>query len=221
MNPVSFYTAEGWRITSPFGPRKHPLTGQQSQHNGIDFGDKPHGYPVRTPYPGTVVAAQFYASRGNTVVLRIAPNVHQLAQHLSSMAVAPGDTVDAGEVIGQNGSTGDSTGAHLHYELRKVGSPWGGVWGDPAKFEMEVAELKVAIVVNSLVDILTVEPLAKKMDAPIFLREACGQLNAEKVIVAGGDAKIFEKPGVKVVDLSGENRWKTAEKVGAYYESLK
>jgi len=81
--------------------------------------------------------------------------------------------------------------------------------------------LKTAIVVNSLADVLTVEPLAKKMDAPIFLREACGQLNAETVIVAGGDAKIFERPGVKVIDLSGDDRWKTAEKVGAYYRNLK
>jgi murein DD-endopeptidase MepM/ murein hydrolase activator NlpD len=123
-------------------------------------------------------------------------------------------------VIGLNGSTGDSTGAHLHYELRYDGDPWGGVWGDPAKFEMEVFELKVAIVVNALVDILIVEPLAKHLDAPIFLREACGQLNAEKVIVAGGDAKIFERPGAEVVDLSGTDRWETAAKVGEYYRGL-
>lgn len=220
MNPVKFYQAEGWRVTSPYGWRKHPLTGAQSHHNGIDFGDRPSGYPVKTPYPGTVIAAQFYASRGNTVVLKIAPNVHQLAQHLQSFSCKAGDKLAAGDVMGTNGSTGDSTGAHLHYELRTAGSPWGTVWGDPAKFELEVFELKIAIVVNDLVDVLAVEPLAKRLDAPIFLRGACGQLNAETVIVAGGDGKLFERPGVQVVNLSGKDRWLTASNVGEYYRSL-
>lgn len=220
MNPVKFYQAEGWRVTSPYGWRKHPLTGAQSHHNGIDFGDKPSGYPIRTPYPGTVVAAQFYASRGNTVVLKIAPNVHQLAQHLSSTAVAPGDTVDAGEVIGLNGSTGDSTGAHLHYELRTAGNPWGTVWGDPAKFEQEVFELKIAIVANSEADIPAVWPLARKLKAPIFVRGATEQMNATTVIVAGGEGKCYEKPGVKVICLSGDDRWLTASSIGEYYRGL-
>lgn len=221
MNPVSFYTAEGWRVTSPYGWRKHPLTGVQSHHNGIDFGDKAMGYPVRTPYPGTVVAAQFYASRGNTVVLKIAPNVHQLCQHLQGFNCKTGDKLAAGDVVGTNGSTGDSTGAHLHYELRTAGNPWCDVWGDPAKFELEVFELKIAIVVKSLADVLTVEPLALKINAPIFLRDATGQLNAETVIVAGGDAKVFEAPGVKVINLSGADRWKTADLVGEYFRGVK
>ncbi len=223
VNPVQFYTAQGWRVTSPFGWRKHPITGAMSHHNGTDFGDKPAGYPIRTPFPGLVTAAQYYPSRGNTVVVRIdRPQgaVKQLFQHLQAFRCSPGSRVQAGDVVGLNGSTGDSSGAHLHYELRYDGNPWGGVWGDPAKFEMEVFELKVAIVVNALVDILIVEPLAKHLDAPIFLREACGQLNAEKVIVAGGDAKIFERPGAEVVDLSGTDRWETAAKVGEYYRGL-
>ncbi len=221
MNPVKFYQAEGWRVTSPFGPRIHPITGAVgSHHNGIDFGDKPSGYPVRTPYPGTVVAAQFYASRGNTVVLKIAPNVHQLCQHLQGFSCKVGDKLAAGDVVGLNGSTGDSTGAHLHYELRTAGSPWGQVWGDPAKFEMEAFEMKTAIVVNTLADVLTVEPLAKRLDAPIFLRDATGQLNAETVIVAGGDAEPFRASGVKVINLSGKDRWMTAGNVGEYYRGL-
>lgn len=84
----------------------------------------------------------------------------------------------------------------------------------------DIDMLKVAIVVNSLVDVLVVEPLAKKLDAPIFLRGACGQLNAETVIVAGGDGKLFERPGVQVVNLSGKDRWLTASNVGEYYRSL-
>lgn len=113
-----------------------------------------------------------------------------------------------------------------HFEIDSVDR-----WYCPGKgfFDALIAELskeegedmlKVAIVVNALVDILIVEPLAKHLDAPIFLREACGQLNAEKVIVAGGDAKIFERPGAEVVDLSGTDRWETAAKVGEYYRGL-
>lgn len=218
MNPVKFYTAQGWRVTSPFGWRTYPAS---SHHNGIDFGDKPYGHPIQTPYPGTVIAAQFYASRGNTVVLKIAPNVHQLCQHLSAFRCKAGDKVAAGAVIGLNGDTGNSFGAHLHYELRTAGSPWGEVWGDPAKFELEVFDLKVAIVVNTLADVLTVEPLAKRLDAPIFLRGATGQMNAEKVIVAGGDADTYKVPGVRVVNLSGSDRWQTANLVGEYYRELK
>ena len=117
-----------------------------------------------------------------------------------------------------------------HFEIDSVNR-----WYCPGKpfFDALIAELskdeegaeedmlKTAIVVNSLADVLTVEPLAKKMDAPIFLREACGQLNAETVIVAGGDAKIFERPGAEVVDLRGTDRWETAAKVGEYYKGLK
>ncbi len=223
MNPVQYYTGQGWRVTSPYGNRWHPLSGEWKHHNGIDFGDKPAGYPVRTPYPGIVTLRQFIPSRGNTVVMRITPRVLQLCQHLQSFQCKVGDSLPAGAVVGLNGSTGDSTGPHLHYELHvNDGSALGyPVWGDPAKFEMEVFELKIAIVVNDLVDVLAVEPLAKKLDAPIFLRGSTGQLNAETVIVAGGDADAFKKAGVKVINLSGADRWGTATLVGEYYRGVK
>ena len=221
MNPVKFYTSLGWRVTSPYGWRWHPITGKQSHHNGIDFGDKPHGYPVHTPFPGMVVAAQFYASRGNTVVLKIAPNVHQLCQHLQGFNCKTGDKLAAGDVMGTNGSTGDSTGAHLHYELRTAGNPWGSVWGDPAKFEMEVFDVKVAIVANSEADVPAIWPLARKLQAPIFVRGATEQMNAETVVVVGGEPIPYQKQGVKVVCLSGDDRWLTASNVGEYYRGLK
>ncbi len=220
VNPVKFYTVQGWRVTSPFGWRIHPISGMRSHHNGIDFGDKPHGHPVQTPYPGVVIAAQFYASRGNTVVLKIAPDVHQLCQHLSAFKCKAGDKVDAGDVIGLNGSTGDSTGAHLHYELRTAGNPWGTVWGDPAKFELEVLELKIAIVANSEADVPAIWPLAKKLKARIYVRGATDHMNENTVIVAGGEGKCYEKPGVKVICLSGNDRWLTAGNVGEYYRGL-
>ncbi len=93
--------------------------------------------------------------------------------------------------------------------------------GLPEPEETEVVGvLKVAIVINSFIDFPTVEPLAKRLDAPIYLREGCGTLDAKTVIVAGGDAAIFRRTGVDVVDLSGDDRWLTAEKVGDYYRGL-
>jgi len=81
-------------------------------------------------------------------------------------------------------------------------------------------ELKTAIVVNSLVDVLAVEPLAKRLKAPIFLRGATDQMNAETVIVAGGDASPYRESGVRVITLSGNDRWETATNIGEYYRGL-
>ncbi len=93
---------------------------------------------------------------------------------------------------------------------------------DMVKAEMKGSEfeLKTAIVVNSLVDVLAVEPLAKRLKAPIFLQGYTGQLGAETVIVAGGSAEQFEKTGVKVINLSGADRWETATNIGEYYRGL-
>jgi len=81
--------------------------------------------------------------------------------------------------------------------------------------------LKTAIVVNTFADIPAVEPLAEYLDAPIFFRKATGQLRAETIIVAGGDADAFKKAGVKVINLSGADRWGTATLVGEYYRGVK
>lgn len=120
----------------------------------------------------------------------------------------------------------DWSGKNCPQVIRRRASGWEGFLGQVKGF-LDVREkggeadmLKVAIVVNSLADVLAVEPLAKRLDAPIFLRGACGQLNAETVIVAGGDGKLFERPGVQVVNLSGKDRWLTASNVGEYYRSL-
>ena len=80
--------------------------------------------------------------------------------------------------------------------------------------------LETAIVINSFADFPAVEPLAKRLNAPIYLREGCGTLDAETVIVAGGEAKIFERPGVRVICLSGNDRWLTAANVGEFYRGL-
>jgi murein DD-endopeptidase MepM/ murein hydrolase activator NlpD len=144
MNIREFYTSQGWKVTSPYGERVHPITGEKSFHYGIDFGGKPRGAPVTTPYGGEVVGAQFIASRGNTVVIRIAKGILQLIQHLDSMSVKVGQRVQAWDIIGTNGSTGDTTGPHIHYELRQdiptlSGNPIGRyVWGNPDNYKVPI-----------------------------------------------------------------------------------
>lgn len=224
MNPVKFYTAQSWRVTSPYGYRIHPITGaKQSFHNGVDFGDKPHGHPIQTPYPGTVIAAQFYESRGNTVVIKLGwgSKCHQLCQHLSAFNVKVGDKVNPGDVIGFNGDTGNSFGAHLHYELRWAGNPWGDVWGDPAIFILEDDEMEErALVLNDPADYPAAKPLADKFLAGIYSREVAEKRQvAREIIICGGGRGAIR--GEKFIDLSGADRWYTSGNIGDYYRRIK
>ena len=100
--------------------RVHPITGATSQHDGIDI-PKPAGTPVLAAAGGTVLEAEFDTAYGNCVVLQHGSMTTQYA-HLQSFCVEPGQTVAAGENIGQVGSTGMSTGAHLHFGVTVDGA---------------------------------------------------------------------------------------------------
>lgn len=228
MKPVDFYVSHGWLVTSPYGWRTHPITGVRSHHNGIDFAGVPAGHPVATPYPGLVTAAQFYPSRGNTVAIRMPGGIMQLFQHLQGFRCRVGDRVAAGTDIGLNGSTGDSTGPHLHYELRQDGVPWGAVWGDPAKFEMEVKKMiPVAVLLNTLADAQNAEPLVNRLGAAVILRSALktdgtGILDnpgVKRLIVCGGGVEGLKAE--EIVNLSGDDRWYTAENIGRHFRGLR
>ena len=115
------------------------------------------------------------------------------------------------------------TGKDCPAQIRARTGGWDGFLKQVAGFLAEKEErdmLKVAIVINAFADFPAVEPLALRLDAPIFLRGATGQLAAETVIVAGGDAEVFKAPGVKVIALSGADRWLTASNVGEYFRGL-
>lgn len=104
-------------ITSAFGWRLHPISGSWRLHSGTDLG-APIGTPVLAVQDGQVLTADYLGGYGNSVIL--SHNQHQqetLYAHLSEMLVTPGQTVKQGEVIGLVGSTGNSTGPHLHFEL--------------------------------------------------------------------------------------------------------
>jgi hypothetical protein len=108
------------RITSGFGARRHPILGYVRMHAGVDFG-APWGSPIFAVSDGTVSFAGRHGGHGNYVRLEHGGGIGTGYGHMSRIAVSPGTHVKAGQVIGYVGSTGLSTGPHLHYELYQNG----------------------------------------------------------------------------------------------------
>lgn len=128
-------------ITSLFGWRTHPIEGGQRFHSGTDLG-APMGTPVLAAYAGKVALADFLGGYGLAVAIDHNQGTQQtLYGHLSEIFVKPGELVKQGMVIGRVGSTGLSTGPHLHFEFRQL-TPEGWVALDPgAQLEYALAQL--------------------------------------------------------------------------------
>ena len=111
-----------WRniVTSEFGYRKDPFTGQTKGHSGMDLA-VPTGTSVRAALPGTVTISQYSSSYGYYVVIDHGGGLATLYAHNSKLLVSVGQTVNAGDVVSLSGSTGRSTGPHLHFEVRVNG----------------------------------------------------------------------------------------------------
>ncbi len=107
---------------SGFGPRVHPIYGNVRMHTGVDMAGS-SGDPIHACRAGTVVLAGPNGGYGNTVVIDHGGGMATLYAHQSSIAVSVGQTVGAGQTIGYVGSTGASTGPHLHFEVRLSGNP--------------------------------------------------------------------------------------------------
>ena len=108
------------QYSSGFGMRNHPILKQSSHHNGLDIAAPEYSH-VRAIYEGTVVFADTYANYGKLVTIRHKGNTASMYGHLSEIRVNVGQRVKTGEIIGRVGSTGRSTGAHLHFEFKKNG----------------------------------------------------------------------------------------------------
>jgi murein DD-endopeptidase MepM/ murein hydrolase activator NlpD len=162
MFPLSIPT----EITSIFGWRTHPVLGSSRFHTGTDLG-APMGTPVLAAYTGQVAIADWLGGYGLAVVIDHSKQSQEtLYGHLSELFVKPGEVVQQGEVIGRVGSTGMSTGPHLHFELRQM-TKQGWVAIDPGN-QLEYA---LAMMVKTL------ETAQKVPAMPKVLAYRSGEMN--------------------------------------------
>jgi murein DD-endopeptidase MepM/ murein hydrolase activator NlpD len=157
------------RISSKFNPRRlHPISGRVRAHKGVDYA-APTGTPIRAAGSGRVEFAGRNGGYGNTVILNHGNGVTTLYAHMSRIGKASrnGHRVQQGEVIGYVGSTGASTGPHLHYEYRVR-----GVHKNPAKVTMPRTELpaqyKAEFAERSTVALAKLDVVARPLDGPVY-----------------------------------------------------
>ncbi len=117
---ATFVTPVEGVLTSAYGPRKDPLTQESQFHRGLDIAASP-GTPFRAAQSGIVVFSGFLGAYGNTIILEHADGSRTLYAHAAKLLVTGGANVQAEQEIGIVGSTGRSTGAHLHFELQRRG----------------------------------------------------------------------------------------------------
>ncbi|MBX3531132.1 MAG: peptidoglycan DD-metalloendopeptidase family protein [Rhizobiaceae bacterium] len=120
--------APGYPVSSSFGVRRDPLIGRPAMHAGMDF-RVPYGLPVRASGAGKVVKASWNGGYGRMVEVEHADGFTTRYAHMSKISVEVGDEVQRGTIVGAVGSSGRSTGPHLHYEVRREGTAI-----DPLKF---------------------------------------------------------------------------------------
>lgn len=136
LNPL-----EGARMSSGYGMRTHPVLGGRRGHAGIDLA-APTGTPIYATADGTVSKAAPFSSYGNFVSIEHGGKLQTRYAHMSRIAVASGARVKKGDIIGYVGSTGRSTGPHLHYEVRVAGqavNPTPYMMGSPVQGSLALA----------------------------------------------------------------------------------
>lgn len=124
----SFLRPTSGTLTSKYGPRVHPITGANGFHTGIDIANST-GTPIYASKSGTVVEARTMNGYGKTIIIDHGGGYQTLYAHNSSLSVTKGQKVQRGQTIAKMGSTGNSTGPHLHFEIRINGKHT-----DPMKF---------------------------------------------------------------------------------------
>jgi murein DD-endopeptidase MepM/ murein hydrolase activator NlpD len=126
----SSWPVHGW-VTSSFGYRFDPFTGEKSFHRGLDITTQ-MGIPVLAPADGQVISAVYDPNYGKMILIDHGNSVVTRFAHLSEMNVSEGDRVERGQTLGAVGNTGRSTGPHLHYEVEI-----NGIAINPLKYILE------------------------------------------------------------------------------------
>jgi len=151
----------GARLSSPFGMRKHPILGYNKKHLGTDFA-APMGTPIMASGSGTITRAKWCGGGGNCIKIKHNSTYETIYAHMKSFAkgMKVGKKVKQGQIIGYVGSTGMSTGPHLHYEVivngKKVNSqtlklPSGKVLKDEERKQFEIHRIKTDVLIAELI----------------------------------------------------------------------
>ena len=150
----------GARLSSPFGMRKHPISGFYKMHQGTDFAAK-EGTPIMASGSGTITRAKWCGGGGNCIKIKHNSTYQTIYAHMKSFAkgIKVGKKVRQGQIIGYVGSTGMSTGPHLHYEViingKKANSqtlklPSGKILKDNERTEFEIHRIKTDVLIAEL-----------------------------------------------------------------------
>ena len=153
----------GARLSSPFGMRKHPILGYNKKHLGTDFA-APMGTPIMASGSGTITRAKWCGGGGNCIKIKHNSTYETVYAHMKSFAkgMKVGKKVKQGQIIGYVGSTGMSTGPHLHYEVivngKKVNSqklklPSGKILKDNERVKFEIHRIKTDVLIAELLEI--------------------------------------------------------------------
>lgn len=156
------------RVSSGYGMRFHPVSGKQKAHLGVDYA-APTGTPVRTVGDGQVTFAGVQRGYGNVVEISHKGDQSTLYAHLSRIDVRAGQRVEQGELIGAVGSTGVSTGPHLHFEFRDK-----GVHLDPLTIARNSENIPVSPAVRARFDAVA-QAQRQKLDAAFSLQQASAE----------------------------------------------
>ena len=151
----------GARLSSPYGMRKHPIDGYNKMHKGTDFA-APMGTPIMASGDGIVIKASWCGGGGNCVKIRHNSSYTTVYAHMSKFAanIKKGKRVKQGQTIGYVGSTGKSTGPHLHYEVihngKRINSqtlklPSGKVLKNKSRKLFEVSKLKIDVLKSEII----------------------------------------------------------------------
>ena len=151
----------GARLSSSFGMRKHPILGFTKLHTGTDFA-APMGTPIMASGSGTIIRAKWCGGGGNCIKIKHNSTYTTIYAHMKSFATGmkPGKKVKQGQIIGYVGSTGMSTGPHLHYEViingKKVNSqklklPSGKILKDDERKQFEIHRIKTDVLIAELI----------------------------------------------------------------------
>jgi murein DD-endopeptidase MepM/ murein hydrolase activator NlpD len=206
----------GWYLTSAFGPRKDPISGERKQHNGTDYGTGGQKWPLYAIEDGQVLRCGTDPGAGRFVWVDYPRFKRKLFLcHLDSIAVRPGQMVKEGTLLGYTGTTGRSTGIHLHLAMQPSA---GGAWEDPHAYkhtpvlDKPVQGLTEALQIGDRVRIKTnaLHYYPGGSRVPNWLK---GEIKTVDQVLRAGRAEVRGGEQCVLLEADGLNSWMSIKNV--------